>query len=97
MLGSTYFFVEEIFTLLNAKGMILDLSIAYYNIRVWGFPLTLFTFAVFGLFRGLQNTFWPMIIAAIGAGVNIGLDFLLVYGLDGFEPLWVLLVQLGQV
>ena len=64
--------------------MILDLSIAYYNIRVWGFPLTLFTFAVFGLFRGLQNTFWPMIIAAVGAGVNIGLDFLLVYGLDGF-------------
>ena len=72
VLGSTYFFVEEIFTLLNAKGMILDLSIAYYNIRVWGFPLTLFTFAVFGLFRGLQNTFWPMIIAAIGAGVNVG-------------------------
>jgi putative MATE family efflux protein len=84
VLGSTYFFVEEIFTLLNAKGMILDLSIAYYNIRVWGFPLTLFTFAVFGLFRGLQNTFWPMIIAAIGAGVNIGLDFIFVYGLDNF-------------
>ena len=30
VLGSTYFFVEEIFTLLNANGMILDLSIAYY-------------------------------------------------------------------
>ncbi|MGK0386741.1 MAG: MATE family multidrug resistance protein [Patiriisocius sp.] len=84
VLASTYFFVEEIFTLLNAKGMILDLSIDYYNIRVWGFPLTLFTFAIFGLFRGLQNTFWPMVIAAIGAGVNIGLDFLLVYGLEGF-------------
>ncbi len=84
VLVSTYFFVEEIFSLLNAKGMILDLSIAYYDIRVWGFPLTLFTFAVFGIFRGLQNTFWPMIIAAIGAGVNIGLDFLFVYGLDGY-------------
>ena len=84
VLASTYFFVEEIFTLLNAEGMILDLSVAYYDIRVWGFPLTLFTFAVFGIFRGLQNTFWPMIIAAIGAGVNIGLDFLFVYGLDGY-------------
>ncbi|MFT6049286.1 MAG: MATE family multidrug resistance protein, partial [Patiriisocius sp.] len=84
VLASTYFFVTEIFTLLNAKGMILDLSVAYYDIRVWGFPLTLFTFAVFGIFRGLQNTFWPMIIAAIGAGVNIGLDFLFVYGLDGY-------------
>lgn len=84
VLVSTYFFAEEIFSFLNAKGMTLDLSIDYYNIRVWGFPLSLFTFAVFGLFRGLQNTFWPMIIAAIGAGVNIGLDFLLVYGLEGY-------------
>lgn len=84
VLLSTYFFVKEIFTLLNAEGIILDLSVAYYDIRVWGFPLTLFTFAVFGIFRGLQNTFWPMIIAAIGAGVNIGLDFLFVYGVDGY-------------
>ena len=70
--------------------MVLELSVDYYNIRVWGFPLTLFTFAVFGIFRGLQNTFWPMIIAAIGALVNIGLDFALVYGVAGFiEPMGV--------
>jgi putative MATE family efflux protein len=84
VLCATYFFVEEIFSLLNADGIILDLSVSYYNIRVWGFPLTLFTFAVFGIFRGLQNTFWPMVIAAIGAGVNIGLDFLFVYGFEGY-------------
>ncbi|WP_310993328.1 MATE family efflux transporter [Aequorivita marina] len=83
VLISTYFFVEEIFSMMNAEGIVLDFSIAYYNIRVWGFPLTLFTFAVFGIFRGLQNTFWPMIIAAIGAGINIGLDFALVYGIEG--------------
>lgn len=86
VLAATYFFVEEIFRLLNASGLILELSIDYYNIRVWGFPFTLFTFAVFGLFRGLQNTFWPMIIATSGALLNIGLDFLLVYGLDGYIP-----------
>ncbi|AVI52336.1 MATE family efflux transporter [Pukyongia salina] len=83
VLFSTYFFVEEIFRLLNAEGIILEYSIDYYNIRVWGFPLTLFTFAVFGLFRGLQNTFWPMTIATTGALVNIGLDFALVYGVEG--------------
>jgi MATE family multidrug resistance protein len=86
VLGGTYFFVEEIFKLFNAQGMILDFSISYYNIRVWGFPLTLFTFAVFGLFRGLQNTFWPMVVAGIGALLNIGLDFALVYGIEGFIP-----------
>jgi putative MATE family efflux protein len=83
VLGSTYFFVEEIFRLLNADGLVLQYSVDYYNIRVWGFPLTLFTFAVFGLFRGLQNTFWPMVIATLGAGLNIALDFALVYGLEG--------------
>lgn len=83
VLGSTYFFAEEIFMVLKAKGMILDLSLEYYNIRVWGFPLTLFTFAVFGIFRGLQNTFWPMVVAMSGALINIGLDFVLVYGVEG--------------
>ncbi|WP_034260010.1 MATE family efflux transporter [Altibacter lentus] len=86
VLCSTYFFVEEIFTLLNAEGLILQYSIDYYNIRVWGFPLTLFTFAVFGLFRGLQNTFWPMIIATLGAALNIALDFILVYGVEEYIP-----------
>lgn len=83
LLFSTYFFIEEIFVFLRAKEKILEYSIDYYYIRVWGFPLTLFTFAIFGIFRGLQNTFWPMIIATIGALVNIGLDFLLVYGVEG--------------
>lgn len=90
VLFSTYFFVEEIFSLMNAEGIVLDFSIDYYNIRVWGFPLTLFTFAVFGIFRGLQNTFWPMIIATIGAALNIGLDFALVYGIDGIvQPMGI--------
>jgi len=90
VLISTYFFVVPIFTFLNASGDILNYSIAYYNIRVWGFPLTLFTVAVFGLFRGLQNTFWPMIIASTGAAINIILDFILVYGIANYiEPMGI--------
>ncbi|WP_418497695.1 MATE family efflux transporter [Flagellimonas sp.] len=86
VLLSTVFVVEEIFTLFNASGKILDYCISYYSIRVWGFPLTLFTFAVFGIFRGLQNTFYPMVIAMLGAGLNILFDFALVYGIDGWIP-----------
>ena len=84
ILLSTIFIVEEIFELLNASGKILEYCISYYSIRVWGFPLTLFVFAVMGIFRGLQNTYYPMLIAIVGAVLNIGLDFLLVYGVDGF-------------
>ena len=84
ILGSTVFFIQDIFSLYNADGLILKYCVDYYEIRVWGFPLTLFTFAVFGIFRGLQNTFWPMVVAIIGAVLNIGLDFILVYGIDGY-------------
>ena len=83
VLLSTVFVIREIFELLNASGKILEYCISYYSIRVWGFPLTLFVFAVMGIFRGLQNTYWPMVIAITGAVLNVGLDFLLVYGVEG--------------
>lgn len=90
ILLSTIFVVREIFELLNASGKILKYCISYYSIRVWGFPLTLFVFAVMGIFRGLQNTYYPMLIAITGAVLNIGLDFLLVYGVDGYlEPMYL--------
>ncbi|MBC3758393.1 MATE family efflux transporter [Hyunsoonleella sp. SJ7] len=88
IIAVTYPFAYQIFKLYNASDLILDNSVLYYKIRVFGFPFTLFTIAVFGTFRGLQNTYHPMIIAIIGAVTNIILDFVLVYGIKGFiEPM----------
>ncbi|WP_372794696.1 MATE family efflux transporter [Lutibacter sp.] len=85
---TTVFFANEIFKLYNADGLILNYSIVYFKIRAIGFPLTLFVFSTFGVFRGLQNTFWPMVISIVGAVLNVGLDFILVYGIEGFiEPM----------
>ncbi len=90
ILLSTVFIADEIFRFLNASGKILQYCISYYGIRVWGFPLSLFVFAVMGIFRGLQNTFWPMLIAIVGALLNVLLDFILVFGIDGFiRPLYL--------
>ncbi|WP_282134970.1 MATE family efflux transporter [Seonamhaeicola maritimus] len=87
---TTYPFAKEIFKLYNASNLILDYSVTYYQIRVFGFPFTLFTIAVFGTFRGLQNTYYPMIIATIGALSNIVLDYILVYGISGYlEPMHI--------
>ena len=83
-------FKTEIFTLMNASGALLEMCEQYFSIRIWGFPLTLFTFGVFGVFRGLQNTLWPMAVALTGAFLNVGLDFILVYGIEGFiEPMFL--------
>ncbi|PQV49496.1 putative MATE family efflux protein [Jejuia pallidilutea] len=84
IIASTYPFASEIFKLYNASNLILEYSVLYYKIRVFGFPFTLFTIAVFGTFRGLQNTYHPMIVAIIGAATNIVLDFVLVYGISGY-------------
>jgi putative MATE family efflux protein len=86
IIALTYPFSAQIFKLYNASDAILTYSVDYYQIRVFGFPFTLFTIAVFGTFRGLQNTYFPMIIAISGALANIVLDFAFVYGIDGFIP-----------
>jgi MATE family multidrug resistance protein len=83
IIGFTLPFAAHIFRLYNASELILEYSVLYYQIRVFGFPFTLFTIAVFGTFRGLQNTFYPMVIAIVGAASNIILDIILVYGIEG--------------
>ena len=84
--GLTAFFAEAIFSAYNADGLILQYTQDYYTIRALGYPLTLVTFAIFGIFRGLQNTLWAMKCSLAGAAVNVGLDFLLVYGVEGYIP-----------
>ena len=83
---ATLFFVETIFKLYNADGLILNYAVDYYKIRAIGLPLTIFTFSVFGIFRGLQNTYWPMVISIFGTVLNIVLDYAFVFGVDGFIP-----------
>lgn len=80
MLG-TYFASAWIFeNLLSASGVILTDAVAYYDIRVLGFPFTLITFSIFGVFRGIQNTWWAMVISIVGGSLNILLDFIFVLG-----------------
>lgn len=86
IVGISYPFAKYIFEFYNASGTILEYAVVYYRIRVWGFPFTLFLFAVFGVFRGLQNTFYPMIVAIIGTIINITLDIIFVYGIEGYIP-----------
>ena len=83
IIGVTYPFAENLFGFYNASGLVLEYSVDYYKIRVVGIPFTLITIGIFGIFRGLQNTIIPMTIAVVGTLLNIVLDVLFVYGLDG--------------
>ena len=84
--GLSMVFSNQIFGLYNAEGELLEHAVSYFSIRSLGFPLTLATFAIFGIFRGLQNTAWAMLISIVGGLVNAVLDLTLVFGVDGFLP-----------
>lgn len=86
ILISTSLFANSIFKAYNAEGLILEYAESYYRIRALGFPLTLITFAIYGVFRGLQNTLWAMKCSIVGALLNVVLDFALVFGIEGWIP-----------
>lgn len=75
---------SQIFSIYGAKSELLTTCVRYFNIRVWGFPLTLLTFTLFGVFQGLQNTSWAMRISIVGGVLNAILDVLFVFVL-GFD------------
>ena len=83
ILAISYPFATTIFEFYNASGLVLDYAVTYFKIRIFGFPFSLFVFAIFGTFRGLQNTYYPMMIAITGALLNVVLDIMLIYGVEG--------------
>ena len=59
----------------------------YFSIRIWGSPALLAVIAISGWFVGMQNTFYPMIIAILTNVINITTSYLLSfpmgYGFNG--------------
>ena len=82
----TSIFSNEIFRFYNADGLILEYAVSYFKIRAFGFPFTLVTFSIFGVFRGMQNTIWAMYISIFGGIVNVVLDIILVFGVGDYIP-----------
>lgn len=52
----------------------------YFLIRVWAMPAALGSFAIFGWLYGVRDARKPLVIQVVGNGLNIGLDFLFVFG-----------------
>ncbi len=80
------YFVDELLRMYNASGELLAIAKDYFTIRVFGLPLALATFGLYGVFRGFQNTSWAMWISLSGGVLNILLDYILVYGIKDIVP-----------
>lgn len=77
---------DSVFSFYGPSMQVRGIATSYYQIRAIGFPLTLSSFAIFGIFRGLQNTSWAMYASLSGAIVNIVLDIILVFGIKDLIP-----------
>lgn len=86
ILGLTIPFTRTLFQMYSVNGITLDYAADYYQIRAYGIPITLLTFSIFGVYRGLQNTLWAMYISIGGGLLNVGLDYALIHGIQGYIP-----------
>ncbi|MFM7427779.1 MAG: guanitoxin biosynthesis MATE family efflux transporter GntT, partial [Elainella sp.] len=66
------------FTLLTAEPAIKAAGQAYYDARIWAAPATLLNFVLMGWFLGQEQSGRVLLISAVGNGMNILLDYLLV-------------------
>jgi len=66
--------------LINASSEVERYAREYFLIRVWAMPAVLGTFAVIGWFYGLRNVRLPLAMQIFTNVLNIGLDFLFVFG-----------------
>ncbi|MFT4468817.1 MATE family efflux transporter [Arthrobacter sulfonylureivorans] len=76
-----WFFAPDLTAAMGAAGAVQDFAVEYLRWSMPGLPGMLIVLAATGVLRGLQDTKTPLLVAGVGFLVNIGLNFLLVYGM----------------
>lgn len=64
----------------GAEPAVVEEAVTYLRISSLGLPAMLIVIAATGLFRGLQDTRTPLVIAVAGFGANAALNAVLIYG-----------------
>ena len=75
--------------LLGASGPVQTNAVRYMRIRLYGAPAVLLTLTISGALRGIQDMSTPLWIALGVNGLNILLDWLLIFGNGPFPALGV--------
>ena len=68
------------FWLIGASPEVEHYAREYFLIRVWSMPAALAGYAIIGWYYGLRDVRTPLVVQVVGNVLNIGLDFLFVFG-----------------
>ena len=82
-----FLFAAELYAVMGATPEVAAQGVPYFRIRCATIPMLFSIYAAVGFLRGIQNTFSPMLVAFLMSGVNIVLDYALIYGGFGFPAL----------
>lgn len=75
-----YFFAPRLYLWMGAGPRVLEQGVGYLRIVIAGTPFTFLFFSCIGFLRGVEDTRTPMLIAFAANGLNIVLDYILIYG-----------------
>ncbi|MCT2177830.1 MATE family efflux transporter [Brachybacterium muris] len=73
---------DPLLDLFGPSAEVLAEARTYLHISAFGLPAMLAVQAATGLVRGLQKAMIPLVVAGIGAAVNVPLNWFLIFGLD---------------
>lgn len=76
-----------LYSWMGANDAVADQGIPYFRIYISSAPFTLILLASVGFFRGIQNTRIPLFIAFLANGLQLLLDYGLIYGNLGLPSL----------
>ncbi|MGB3414385.1 MAG: MATE family efflux transporter [Microbacteriaceae bacterium] len=79
LLGLGFLFGDTLIALMNPTPEVAEAAAQYLFISMLGIPAMLMVLAMTGLLRGLQDTKTPLYISLAGFGLNIVLNYLLIY------------------
>ena len=68
------------FWLIDASPEVEHYAREYFLIRIWSMPAALAGYAIIGWYYGLRDARTPLIVQIVANALNIGLDFLFVFG-----------------
>ena len=75
-------FADDLLHALGAKNQVLEEAATYLKISLLGAPAMLITLAGVGYLRGLSDAMRPLQVSIGTALFNLGLELILIYGLD---------------
>lgn len=85
--GITYILSPQIMGFVCKGSDAYEIAAMYYRINTVGFFFQIVTINITAAFRGIGITKIPMVYNLIGNALNVGLNYVLIYGKLGFAPM----------